>query len=183
MTAAELRAKTILERIAHIPNPVVCEIGVFIADLSRALLEQNKNLILHMVDPWSGQSSEAYKATGDYHARLNAEQQATYRRMAFSRTSTYGERAIIHEGFSHDVSKEFEDEMFDLVFIDADHSYEGCKQDIQDYWPKVKKGGYLGGHDYDNHENNLKFGVKDAVDEMFNDIELDLNYTWYVVVS
>ena len=50
---------------------------------------------------------------------------------------------------------------FDFVFIDADHSYEGCRADIAAYRPLVEPGGLIAGHDY--HWP----GVKQAVDEAF----------------
>lgn len=56
-----------------------------------------------------------------------------------------------------------ERETFDFIFIDADHSYEGCKADIAAYTPLVADGGILAGHDY--HWP----GVKQAVDEAFGD--------------
>ncbi len=40
-------------------------------------------------------------------------------------------------------------EMADLVFIDADHHYESVKEDIETWYPVVKKGGILCGHDFD----------------------------------
>lgn len=36
----------------------------------------------------------------------------------------------------------------DCVFIDGNHTYEGCKNDIIAYLPTVKSGGILCGHDY-----------------------------------
>ena len=75
------------------------------------------------------------------------------------------------------------DESLDLVFIDGDHTYEGCKADISNYYAKVKPGGFIAGHDYENDE--FKFGqmVKRAVDEFVesNGLVLDLgeNMTWF----
>jgi len=76
----------------------------------------------------------------------------------------------IRRGYSFDVVNEFPDEFFDFVFIDADHTYEGCKKDIHDWYPKVKKGGVLCGHDYVHRaiktaNGTLSFGVVEAVDE------------------
>ena len=41
-----------------------------------------------------------------------------------------------------------DDAAFDLVFIDGNHSYEVVKRDLELYWPKVRPGGILIGHDY-----------------------------------
>lgn len=39
-------------------------------------------------------------------------------------------------------------EQADMVFIDGDHSYEGCLGDIEAWLPHLKKGGFLALHDY-----------------------------------
>jgi predicted O-methyltransferase YrrM len=57
----------------------------------------------------------------------------------------------------------YQDESIDMIFIDADHSYEAATLDIEAWLPKVKKNGILAGHDYINH---LYPGVKRAVDNM-----------------
>lgn len=48
---------------------------------------------------------------------------------------------------THEASQLFKDGEFDMVFIDADHSYEAVRQDVQDWWLKVKRGGFIAGHD------------------------------------
>lgn len=67
----------------------------------------------------------------------------------------------------------------DFVFIDGNHAYEYVKNDILNYWPKVKTGGFLGGHDYiDGHKE-----VRRAVDEFVEDQNLTLHAMedcWYV---
>jgi hypothetical protein len=64
----------------------------------------------------------------------------------------------------------------DLVFIDADHSYEGVKADIEAWLPKVKVGGWIGGHDY----KSPRFpGVERAVHERFDQVEHGANSTWF----
>jgi hypothetical protein len=49
----------------------------------------------------------------------------------------------------------------DFVFIDASHEYEDVKKDILAWYPKIKKGGFITGHDYTTFD-----GVKKAVDEL-----------------
>ena len=38
-------------------------------------------------------------------------------------------------------------EKLDFVYIDANHSYEYVKKDMENYYPLIKKGGVLAGHD------------------------------------
>lgn len=55
----------------------------------------------------------------------------------------------------------------DLVFIDADHTYAGCRADILAYQHLVAPHrGLLAGHDYGEKAHP---GVKQAVDELFGD--------------
>ena len=54
----------------------------------------------------------------------------------------------------------------DFVYIDAQHHYEAARDDIETWYPKVRKGGILAGHDYLEGEREAGyFGVKRAVDE------------------
>lgn len=50
--------------------------------------------------------------------------------------------------FSTECVKEFEDASIDFVYIDARHDRKGVLEDLQAYWPKVKMGGVIAGHDY-----------------------------------
>jgi hypothetical protein len=77
-------------------------------------------------------------------------------------------------------------EYFDLVYIDADHTYPMVKKDIELWYPLVKKGGFIGGHDYGFPDLVCNFGgVKRAVDEIFGEdneeVKVNLHSgVWYV---
>lgn len=58
----------------------------------------------------------------------------------------------------------YKDGSLDFVFIDADHAYESVKADIAVWYPKVKIGGHIAGHDYIAKD---WYGVVQAVDEFF----------------
>lgn len=76
--------------------------------------------------------------------------------------------------YSFEAVKQFEDNYFDLIYIDADHTYEGCYRDIIDWYPKVKKGGFLFGDDYRRHKTRtgVRFGVIEAVNRFAHDNNL-----------
>jgi hypothetical protein len=42
----------------------------------------------------------------------------------------------------------FADDSLDMVFLDADHSHAAVRADLEAWWPKVRPGGLLAGHDY-----------------------------------
>jgi len=69
----------------------------------------------------------------------------------------------IIKGLSHEIAQQFENDSLDFVFIDGDHSYNGVLADLTAWFPKVKIGGVIGGHDY----IEPSCGVKTAVDQYF----------------
>jgi len=62
-------------------------------------------------------------------------------------------------------SKLFEDQYFDIIYIDASHEYLPVREDIISWWPKLKNGGFMCGDDYVNGWP----GVIQAVNELFQD--------------
>ena len=70
--------------------------------------------------------------------------------------------------YSFEAVNDFPNNYFDFVYIDADHTYQAVLRDLQDWYPKVKKGGFLAGDDYKNVrkiKSGIKFGVIQAVNE------------------
>ena len=84
----------------------------------------------------------------------------------------------IYREYSFDAVEHFEDEIFDMVYIDADHTYEGCIQDIKNWYPKVKKGGVLAGDDYriSTYWPGVVFGVIEAVNKFVKDTNLQRSF-------
>jgi predicted O-methyltransferase YrrM len=65
------------------------------------------------------------------------------------------------KGMTLDVVDNFKDAQFDLILIDADHSFQGVYNDINAYLPKLKPDGYLMFHDWGC---GMWTGVKGAAD-------------------
>ena len=79
---------------------------------------------------------------------------------------------------SWDGAKHYEDESLDFIFIDAAHDYESVKKDIAAWFPKIKKGGIISGHDYSWCE-----GVREAVNEFFQGKEIYENEGCWIHVN
>jgi predicted O-methyltransferase YrrM len=73
----------------------------------------------------------------------------------------------------------FGDKAFDFVFVDADHTYEGVRADIDAWLPKVRPGGWLMGHDFNPRDFP---GVVQAVNEKFGKPRTYSDHVWAVTV-
>lgn len=62
----------------------------------------------------------------------------------------------------------------DLIFIDAEHTYEALLRDIKTFTPFVKPGGVLCGHDY----STAFPGVMKAVDDSFGKDKTQYDSIW-----
>jgi predicted O-methyltransferase YrrM len=74
------------------------------------------------------------------------------------------------KGKTLDVIDNFENESFDIILIDADHSYDGVYGDINTYLPKLKKDGHLIFHDYGC---GMWTGVKQACDQAVSENKIE----------
>lgn len=66
---------------------------------------------------------------------------------------------------SEQAAKQFKNESIDFAYLDGDHRGFAVSNDMGWWLPKIKRGGWIGGHDYDNRKNAPD--VKAAVDKYF----------------
>ncbi len=71
---------------------------------------------------------------------------------------------------SLEACKTFEDRSLDMVFIDANHTYKQFKDDLECWWPKVKAGGVICGHDCEAKYSELPIEQRNAIE---NKIDYD----------
>ena len=66
--------------------------------------------------------------------------------------------------WSADAAKTVPDDSLDFVYLDARHDFNGVFEDLSVWWPKLKMGGILAGHDYcDGERPEGDFFVQTAV--------------------
>jgi hypothetical protein len=68
------------------------------------------------------------------------------------------------------------DGSLDFAFIDAGHKYGCVRADLRAWWPKVREGGWLGGHGFASTHP----GVVAAVTEKFGAVDVSDNNVWSV---
>ena len=120
----------------------VVEIGVY--EGSSALVLQRElgaQAELHLIDPF-GRHPDALPGG------WGANERATRRLLARAgrRLGERGTAVHWHIAMSHEVAAGWSDEL-DLVFIDGDHSEQGCERDWLDWSPFVALGGHVVFHD------------------------------------
>ena len=170
-----------LDLLKRLPEGPVCgvEVGVFMGRFSSYLLTR-QDLFLTMVDPWEGHGASYMEGAPDWNAKLTQTEQDAFHGQTIINTRWAASRRKVIRARSLDAAPIIRDGSPDFVFIDGDHTYEAVKADLDAWWPKVKPGGWLCGHDYGLNE----FGVERAVDEWAEvqrlPVSTGCNLTFYV---
>jgi hypothetical protein len=150
-------------------NGKVAEIGVYKGDHAKMIKEVNTPEELYLIDLWAIHDTPYTGSLRKYSK--NKQHVRNYGKV--KNMFKDDEHIKLIKKSSLEAVKEFEDEYFDYVYIDADHTYEAAKDDINHWYKKVKVGGYLCGHDY-LEEAFCNFGVRRAVDEFIEESNLEL---------
>ena len=132
----------LIQRV-NIENKIICEIGCFLGVSTEtfALFNPKK---LYAIDIWG--DNESY--TDSNWAIDEKEMTWNEIKKAFDkRISKYPQVRTI-EGYSTDAVNLFEDDSLDMVYIDGDHAYGPVFDDLNNWFPKVKEGGFVAGHDH-----------------------------------
>ncbi len=148
---------------------VGCWLGRSTCYLAQAIRCSGKNIRLTVVDTFEG-------VPGDELQELLGPFGGSVHRAFLDNLRRCGVQDIVEVlvGNSRVAHEEFQNGSLDLVFIDANHSYEGIKADIENFLPKIRHGGHIGGHDYTEAP-----GVLQAVDETFGPCPAS-NSSWLV---
>lgn len=113
------------------------EIGVEKGFFSQLLLAAG--LEVYCVDPWIHNSSWSYTRPVDEMAEIERFAQKNLARFP---------KAHVVKATSMQAVEHFADGSLDFVYIDGNHEFRYVAEDLQEWVPKVRKGGTVSGHDY-----------------------------------
>lgn len=146
------------------------EIGVSKGDNAEIMLSIFPEAKMYLID-----SYDLNNPTFQFGGIPTLEERGIFIASVKQRFEKYGSRAKLLILDSVEASKRFPDDYFDYVYIDAEHDYKSVLRDITAWYPKVKKGGMIAGHDYGVE------GVKNAVEEYFIDGVMSETEDWYTI--
>lgn len=163
-------------------NGLGIEIGVQNGDYSRYILG-NSDLHLILLDSWR-HLDHGYEGDG---ANMNTGSHIDYLNNTLNKLiPKYEGRFTLIRELSEKAALLFKDELFDFIYLDANHRKEAVAIDLKCWWDKLKSGGIMAGHDYVDRDNGV-FGVKSAVDEFFKNKDINVEIcdfgccpTWFV---
>ena len=176
------RAGAMLDLLPEDEPLLAAEIGVLDGRTSRILLQRRPLLQVMMVDKWA----ELPNDDGGLDRPVTGQRAENMMAAALKVTAFAADRRKVVRGDSAEAADGVPDGTLDLVFIDADHSEDGCRRDIEAWAPKLRDGGTLCGHDID-HADFPHWGVRKAVEGWMRENEYDpaeltagKDHTWFI---
>ena len=142
------------------------EVGVNEGENIFEIAKNNSKLKIYGVDPYKIQKENIL-----YNEVYTDKSLNIIKRKTLKEALKYLNVEIIIDT-SFNVSKQFDKESIDFVFIDGDHSYGSVKDDIKYWEPKVKENGLIMGHDYNWGD------VARAVGEIFTEVWILSDNVW-----
>lgn len=117
----------------HVPEGgLFVELGVAAGRFAHELLSQHVHLRYLGIDRWS-----------DHH---DAKEEMTARK----KLAPWKERARLQRCSFEDAARHMQDDSCDVVYVDGyAHTGQDDGRTLEQWWSKVRRGGYMAGHDYD----------------------------------
>ncbi len=132
-------------------GPRVVEVGCWLGRSTSYVARATSQLIC--VDHFSG-------STDRYHDAYHETLASTDVRGAFERHMRHlGAEVELMAMDSPLAARRFADGSLDLVFLDGSHDEDAVRKDIAAWWPKLRPGGILAGHDHDEEHPGVARAV------------------------
>lgn len=131
-------------------NSHFVEIGAYYGQstsyMAVEIINSNKNIKFDVIDTWAGDTSSEYEnGQWGYELVIDGDKVFDGFKENLKRVENYYNPIRMK---SVDAASLYDNQSLDFVFIDGSHDYEFVKKDIEVWLPKIKSGGFLGGHDY-----------------------------------
>jgi len=141
----------------------IAELGVFIGQNFKKMIQHHPDVAV-AVDLWREDGNPARNDSGFTQEKLDQMHDQFVADINAIRRKEVDIQ--IYREYTVDVARYFPENYFDLIYIDADHTFDGCLADIKAWYPKVQRGKFLTGDDYSNSHapvTGVRFGVIKAV--------------------
>jgi predicted O-methyltransferase YrrM len=139
------------------------------------IANSGKNIKFDCVDTWDATTDEA-----DYWVKFKDENDIDLYQVFLNNIEPVKTYINPIRSLSWEAASMYKDASLDFIFIDAAHDYESVTKDLVSWFPKLKLGGIIAGHDY----FNKRVEVQKAVDEYFENTKHELAFSvdkiWYV---
>lgn len=130
------------------------EVGTHRAEFAEQFAEKWPGK-LYCVDPWKNPPGYEHQSKflwgGDLRPVEATTTQDAIREDDFEFSKKvlekYGERVVLMRSTSVEAVKYFANKSLDFVYVDGDHSEHAVMEDLTIWWPKLKSGGIIAGHD------------------------------------
>lgn len=166
---AKIGLRDMCDYIGDMSEMTVIEIGSYVGDSSKIFAQRAKEV--HCIDPWkNGYDDNDGASSGEPMFVVEAQFDRLCRVYGnINKMKMKGTQAAQY----------FTVDSVDVVYVDGLHTEEGVLKDIEAWLPKIKKGGFICGHDY----NSRHFpGVKKAVNSFFKPDEIFRDSSWLVKI-
>ncbi len=139
---------------------VIVEIGVRTGNYTEVLCKANPQAKIYGIDPWVIYPGYRDRAHGN-----DAETMESQYSQAREKLAPYSNCTLIRK-FSMDAVKDFDFHSIDMVYIDGNHDFQHCIEDIENWSRIVRPGGVISGHDYKRYKIvHERIEVFEAVNE------------------
>jgi Methyltransferase domain len=144
--------------VKYLPEGICAEVGVALGDYSKIILDNSNPVELYLIDSW--ENFDLGYPDGNMVTQEEHDRRYNY---VVDRFKTHSNVKIVRKR-SQEGLLGFPNNFFDWVYIDADHSFEGCLKDLESAHLKIKIDGYICGHDFLADGFTVEgFGVNEAV--------------------
>ena len=129
------------------PNAKVVEIGSWQGKSTYCLAKGLPSGKVYAIDPFNADWGQDVDSKEEYIDRGSNKNMLKGFNERMTTLGVYN-KIIVKKGYSYDFYNDTDFNNIDFLFIDGDHSIEGCKADYESYAPKIVKGGFIAFHDY-----------------------------------